>query len=101
MNSDPGNNSTDRLPPLIYVALVGLVAWMVLAAWGFAGPGYADVALTVVTGFLIVVIAIPFILWNAWRAPTDARRTNQRRTSTTGVSQFETWQDRVRDRTPP
>ncbi len=40
-------SSTDQLPPLIYLALVGLVAWMVLAAWGFAGPGYADVALTV------------------------------------------------------
>jgi len=72
MSSAPKNSSsTDRLPPLIYVALVGFVAWMVLAAWGFAGPGYADVALTVVTGFLALVVAIPFILWRVGRANRD------------------------------
>jgi len=88
-------SSTDRLPPLIYFALVGLVAWMVLAAWGFAGPDYADVALTVVTGFFVIVIAIPFILWRVWRAnrpPSDAPE----RTpgfSEWAAGQFETWQD--------
>ena len=63
--------STDRLPPVVYLVLVGFVAWIVLAAWGFAGPGYADVALTVVTGFLIVAIAIPLILWRVARANQD------------------------------
>ena len=94
MNPQHGS-STDRLPPMIYLALVGLVAWMVLAAWGFAGPGYADVALTVVTGFFMIVIAIPFILWRVWRAnraPSDAPE----RTlgfSDWAAGQFETWQD--------
>lgn len=102
MSSAPKNNSSktsssDRLPPLVYVALVGFVAWMVLAAWGFAGPGYADVALTVVTGFLALVIAIPFILWRVARANRD-RSADERSPDFDDWShgQFETWQDRVK-----
>ena len=42
MSSDPKKSiSTDTLPPLVYAAVIGFVAWMVIAAWGFAGPGYA------------------------------------------------------------
>ena len=96
-NSSKNSSSTDRLPPLIYVALVGFVAWMALAAWGFAGPGYADVALTVVTGFLALIIAIPFILWRVARANRD--RSDEERSpdfDDWAASQFETWQDRVK-----
>ena len=96
MSSAPKNKtSTDRLPPLIYVALVGFVAWMVLAAWGFAGPGYEDVALTVVTGFLTLVIAIPFILWRVWRANRAPSDVPERTLgfSDWAAGQFETWQD--------
>ena len=89
MSSDPkgsartGAASTDKLPPLIYVAIVGLVAWMALAAWGFAGPGYADVALTIVTGFLVIVTAIPFILWRVSLANSN-QSDKQRSDSATG-----------------
>ena len=98
MSSAPKNSSsTDRLPPLIYVALVGFVAWMVLAAWGFAGPGYEDVALTVVTGFLTLVIAIPFILWRVARANRDGSEEERSPDFDDWSSgQFETWQDRVK-----
>lgn len=72
MSSNPDNRSTDRLPVLIYAVLAGFVLWMVLAAWGFAGPGYADVTLTVVTGFILVAMAIPFILWRVARANAAA-----------------------------
>src|SRR5690349_2984059 len=67
--------STDQLPRAVYALLVGFVLWMAVAAWGFAGPEYADVALTVVTGFLLMAIAIPFVLWRMARAngaDTDA-----------------------------
>ena len=95
---DSKNISTDRLPPVIYLAIVGLVSWMILAAWGFAGPGYADVALTVVTGFFIVVIAIPFILWRVARASRDPadRPEAPLRFGDWASGQFETWQDRVK-----
>jgi hypothetical protein len=97
MNSDPkGSASTDKLPPLIYVAMVGLVAWMALAAWGFAGPGYADVALTVVTGFLVMVIAIPFILWRVSLARGDPSDDTTIGFRDWASGQFETWQERVK-----
>ena len=99
MSSAPKNtsSSTDRLPRLIYVALVGFVAWMALAAWGFAGPGYADVALTVVTGFLALAIAIPFILWRVARANRDgAEEERSPDFDDWSSGQFETWQDRLK-----
>src|ERR1041384_3463526 len=95
MASDPQNSpSTDKLPFAVYAAVIGFVAWMALAAWGFAGPGYADLSLAVVTGLLIVAIAIPLILWRVWRANTDEGTDNRMKFSEWKSSQFETWQDR-------
>jgi hypothetical protein len=91
------SSSTDQLPPLVYLALVGLVAWMVLAAWGFAGPGYADFALAVVTGFFVIIIAIPSILWRVGRVNRPAEPSQRKlRFSDWAAGQFETWQDRVK-----
>lgn len=95
MNSDPKNDaSTDKLPVAVYAAAIGFVAWMALAAWGFAGPGYADLSLAVVTGLLIVVIAIPLVLWRVWRANNDGQPDNRMSFSEWKSSQFEIWQDR-------
>ena len=90
--------STDRLPLVVYAVLGGLVLWLALAAWGFAGPGYADLSLTVVTGFLIIVIAIPFVLWRMWRANSDAKADDGKREpfAEWAAGDFETWQDRVK-----
>jgi len=85
--------STDRLPPAVYAILVGFVAWMAIAAWGFAGAGYADLSLSVVTGLLIVAIAIPYVIWRVGRAHTDGSD-DRMSFSEWRVSQFETWQDR-------
>jgi len=97
MTSDPKNNaSTDKLPLAVYAVLIGFVAWMALAAWGFAGPGYADLSLTVVTGLLIIAIAIPLILWRVWCANNGAQPDNRMSFSEWKFSQFEIWQDRVK-----
>ena len=98
MRSDPENttSSTDKLPLAIYAVLIGFVAWMALAAWGFAGPGYADISLTVVTGLLIIAIAIPLILWRVWCANNGAQPDNRMSFSEWKFSQFEIWQDRVK-----
>ncbi len=99
MKSDPKRNSTDRLPLPVYAALVGLVAWMALAAWGFAGPGYADLSLAVVTLFLLIAVGLPFILWRVARANRAPDRTENRASFSDWMSgQFETWQDRVKGR---
>lgn len=95
MTSDPKNDaSTDELPPIIYAVLIGFVAWMALAAWGFAGPGYADLSLAVVTGLLIVVIVIPLILWRVRRANDGGQPDDRMNFSEWKSSQFEIWQDR-------
>jgi hypothetical protein len=99
-NPHGSNSSTDRLPSGVYAALVGFVAWMALAAWGFAGPGYADLLLTVVTGFLLMAIAIPFILSRVWHANRDPAAPPERTVGFTewAAGRFETWQDRVTGR---
>jgi hypothetical protein len=101
LTSDPGSDpgrSTDRLPLAVFAALAGVVLWMVIAAWvGFAGPGYANVALTVVTGLLVVAIAIPFVLWRMVRA-NDPDIAQPETFSDWQSADFETWQDRQKGR---
>jgi len=102
MNSDPkdpaGRKSTDALPFVVYAALIGFVAWMALAAWGFAGPGYADLSLAVVTGLLVVAIAIPLVLWRVWRANSDPGERGREPFADWAAGDFETWQDRLKGR---
>jgi hypothetical protein len=58
------------LHPLIYRVIIGLCAWLVLSAWGFAGPGYAGLVLSVVSLFIAVVVVLSLVLWHIsrWRA---------------------------------
>lgn len=86
--------STDRLPYGVYAALIGFTAWMVLAAWGFSGPGYSDLSLAVVTGFFIIVIGIPVVLWRVWRASMDGEPEQTIGFGEWSAGEFETWQDR-------
>ena len=91
--------STDRLPPIIYAILGGLVLWLVLAAWGFAGGGYADFSLAVVSGLLLIAIAIPFVLWRVGRADSDPKTDAKPEPfADWAAGDFETWQDRVKGR---
>ena len=57
-----GRPTTSRLPSWVYALLTGLVAWFVLAAWLFAGPGAIDYLLTIVSGFVFIVISLQVIL---------------------------------------
>jgi hypothetical protein len=72
---DRGHNSpsTDRLPPVIYAVLAGLVLWLVLASWSFAGAGYSELSLAVITLYFVVLMAIPFVIWLVWRADPDPK----------------------------
>ena len=93
MSSRFNNNpSTDQLPIGFYALVAGFVLWMVIAAWGFAGPGYTNVALTVVTGLLLVAIGIPFVLWRMVRA-NDPDMEQPQKLSEWSSRDFETWQD--------
>lgn len=58
---------SDHLHPWVYRALIGLAGWFVLSVWVlFDGGEYTGLLLTVVTGLVAVMIAIPLLLWLAW-----------------------------------
>jgi len=98
MAPHPKTPSTDRLPYTVYAIVIGFVGWMALAAWGFAGPGYAHLSLAGVTGFLVVAIAIPLVLWRVWRANSLPSEHKREPFVDWAASDFETWQDRVKGR---
>jgi hypothetical protein len=91
---------SDRLHPIVYMVMVGLVLWLVLSVWGFADDGYAEYLLAVVSGFVFVVVAIPCILWWVWRnnKAADAAQVAQNDASFRdwAAGEFATWQDRVK-----
>jgi hypothetical protein len=48
--------------------MAGLAACYALSAWvGFAGSGYADYLLFIVTGFIMMSVALPAIASCVWR----------------------------------
>jgi hypothetical protein len=57
----------DNLHPLVYLALIGFALWFAVAAWGFADTGYTDMLLTVVSGFVLMSIALPLLASRVWR----------------------------------
>lgn len=65
--SDPNDPVMARLHPSIYKIMIGLVVWMVLAAWGFVASGYSGFALAVVTLFLLMSVGLVTVLWRISR----------------------------------
>ena len=75
---DPGDpRATDRLHPMVYVALAGLAVWLVVAAWAFFSyGGYIDLDLGIVSALVAMLIAIPsalLLIWNTFK-PADQSR---------------------------
>jgi len=50
------------LHPRVYMLMIGLALWFVLAAWLFAGKGVTDYLLFIVSGFIFISVALPLIL---------------------------------------
>jgi hypothetical protein len=59
---DSGHRVTRRLHPRVYALLIGLALWLVLSVWLFAGNGVVDYLLVIVSGFIVVAVALPLIL---------------------------------------
>jgi hypothetical protein len=72
--------ATGELHPRVYLAAAGLALWLVLSAWGFAGGGYADLSLAVVSCFVVTAVAVPAVLWRirCSKRPTCGEETPQR-----------------------
>jgi hypothetical protein len=57
-------NVSDHLHPRIHMAAAGLLIWFVIAAWLlFGGSGYIELALTMISVLVFMVMAIPLALW--------------------------------------
>src|SRR5258705_13369665 len=83
------------LHPMIYRALMGLTLLFVIAAWGFAGDGYAGYLLAIVSGFFFVAVAIPYIMSRVWRnyRSSEQDRAEERISLREWMSNnFQTWQ---------
>jgi hypothetical protein len=101
MTNQSENRSRD-LHPVVYAALVGLVLWLVFAIWGFGYNAETDYLLAVVSGFLVIAVAIPSALaLMVYRHRDQGERKHERdvkpfREWMSG--DFDTWQDRVKGR---
>jgi hypothetical protein len=93
-----------ELHSMVYVALVGLVLWLVLATWGFGYDGQTDYLLAIVTGFLIIAVAIPAalaLMAYSQGSSVDGKDSASRDTASFrqwAARDFDTWQDRVKGR---
>jgi hypothetical protein len=88
--------STGRLHPLVWTAMLGLIVWFVLAVWGFGTEGYADWLLAVVSGFVLIAVAIPLILAGVARRNRDEAAEKSEAFGEWAKGEFETWQDHVK-----
>jgi hypothetical protein len=88
------------LHPAVYVALVGLTLWVVLAIWGFGYDGQTDYLLAIVTGFLVIAVAIPstLALMVHRQSNPDGKSSAETSFREWMAGDFDTWQDRVRGR---
>jgi hypothetical protein len=62
----------DQLHPLIILAIAGLVLWYIASAWAFAGGRYTDYLLVIVSGFMLLAMAIPLVLWRTGHRHREA-----------------------------
>jgi hypothetical protein len=75
----PNHLISDELHPIIYIAIVGLGLWFVLSAWvGFATDTYTAYLLVVVSGLVLVAVAIPCAIWLASRKGPGPDTTHRR-----------------------
>ena len=104
MNEETAQNKrslSDRLHPTVYTTMALLALWLVLSVWGFAGEGYTDWLLVVVSGFIFIVVALQFVLSRVGRggAPAGQSKIVENGAFREWISgEFETWQDRVKGR---
>jgi hypothetical protein len=73
MTSDTEHNTpvSQGLHPLVYKSVAGLALWFVLSVWVLFNRGpYMVLSIAAITGFFIIVVAIPTVIWLTWRKST-------------------------------
>jgi hypothetical protein len=102
LNRQPTSQRVVRgLHPAVYMALVGLTLWLGVAIWGFGYDAQTDYLLAIVSGFLLIAVAIPSTLaLMVRRQKSLAERNSSGEASLQEwmTGSFDTWQDRVKGR---
>jgi hypothetical protein len=87
--------TSNRLHPAVYGILIALAAWFALAVWSFAGGGVTDYLLFIVSGFIFVAVALPFILSRVGHDEAAHEAEEQERDAPSlpdwAASNYETW----------
>ena len=86
------------LHPYVYGAIAALALWFVLSAWSFGSDGYADWLLAVVSGFILIFVALPFVLSRVSRneaTDSDVAQAPRRSFRNWASREFDTWQYRL------
>lgn len=90
--------ATNGLHPYVYGAIAALTLWFVAAVWAsFASDGYTDWLLAVVSVFLLIFVALPFVLSRVSRDDDSDSGAAPPRTFRGWAScEFNTWQYRLK-----
>lgn len=89
-----------RLHPSIYKAIVGFWLWFLFAIWGFAGSSHIGLLLAVITGFFLVAMGLPWLIFRNRRGGQAGYQGKAEAEQTTGLrswsgKEFDTWTGRV------
>jgi len=94
-NRPKNRPANDGLHPRVYGLLIGLVLWLVLSVWLFAAGGTIDYLLVIVSGFILIALALPLILA---RVGSDDGAAGAKPASFRdwADADFDTWQGKLR-----
>jgi hypothetical protein len=94
-SKDSRHRVTRRLHPRVYALMIGLALWLVLSVWLFAGNGVADYLLAIVSGFIVIAVALPFILSRVTRIEDATVDDEPQSFRDWSAADFDTWQGRL------
>jgi hypothetical protein len=77
LGEHPARDVTSTLHPRIYALAIVFALWFALAVWSFAGAGVTDYLLFIVSGFVVVVVALQLILSRVGRSGGAMTRDDQ------------------------
>jgi hypothetical protein len=89
------------LHPAVYLALVGFTLWLGLAIWGFGYDRQTDYLLAIVSGFLLIAVAIPStlaLMVHRHKSLDERNSSGEASLQEWMTGSFDTWQDRVKGR---
>jgi len=87
----------ERLHRRVYGLLIGLVLWLVLSVWLFAGAGTVDYLLVIVSGFILIALGLPLILSRVGRGgAANAAAPAEPAYHDWAAAEFGIWQGRLR-----